>query len=149
MVQAATAARAGRRVRNDVAKTAMEAQQTIEALGDAKDVRLAFGQQTQVPLPDPILHVLVTALRELAKGKQVSVVADEAEMTTQQAADLLLVSRPYLISLLEAGQIPYRKVGTKRRILAADVLAYKAKERVRRRKLLDELSAESQQLGLD
>ena len=86
--------------------------------------------------------MLVTALKEFAKGKQVSVVADEAEMTTQQAADLLLVSRPYLIGLLDAGKIPYRKVGTKRRILAADVLAYKAKDRVRRQKVLDELSAE-------
>ncbi len=149
MVHAVSQDRPARRVRNDIAKTATEAQHTIEALGDAKDVRLAFGNRTEVPLPDSVLQVLVAALRELAKGKQVSVVTAEAEMTTQQAADLLLVSRPYLIGLLDAGKIPYRKVGTKRRILAADVLTYKAKERVRRRKLLDELSTESQQLGLE
>lgn len=149
MVKAVTHDRPARRVRNDIGKTATDAQHTIDALGDAKDVRLAFGNHTEVLLPDSVLHVLVVALKELAKGKQVSVVAAEAEMTTQQAADLLLVSRPYLIGLLDAGKIPYRKVGTKRRILAADVLAYKAKDRVRRRKLLDELSAESQQLGLD
>lgn len=149
MVNAVTHDRPARRVRNDIGKTATDAQHAIDALGDAKDVRLAFGNHREVLLPDSVLHVLVAALKELAKGKHVSVVAAEAEMTTQQAADLLLVSRPYLIGLLDAGKIPYRKVGTKRRILAADVLAYKAKDRVRRRKLLDELSAESQQLGLD
>ena len=148
MVHAVTRDRPARRVRNDIGKTATDAQHTIDALGDAKDVRLVFGNHTEVPLPDSVLHVLVTALKEFAKGKQVSVVADEAEMTTQQAADLLLVSRPYLIGLLDAGKIPYRKVGTKRRILAADVLAYKAKEYKRRGKLLDELAAESQRLGL-
>jgi excisionase family DNA binding protein len=135
-------------VRHDIGKTATESQHAIEALATAKDVRLAVGDHTEVPLPDSVLHVLVAALKEFAKGKRVSVVAAEAEMTTQQAADLLLVSRPYLIGLLDAGKIPYRKVGTKRRILAADVLAYKAKEYKRRGKLLDELAAESQRLGL-
>ena len=148
MVNAVIQDRPPRRVRSNIGTTATDAQHTIEALGETTDVRLAFGDHTEVQLSAPVLHVLVTALKEFAKGKQVSVVADEAEMTTQQAADLLLVSRPYLIGLLDAGKIPYRKVGTKRRILAADVLAYKAKDRVRRRKLLDELSAESQRLGL-
>ncbi len=137
-----------RRGHGDIGKTATDAQRTMAALGDAKDVRLVFAEHTEVPLPAAVFEVLVAALKQFAKGKQVSVVADESEMTTQQAADLLQVSRPYLIGLLEAGKIPYRKVGTKRRLLASHVLAYKAKERDRRRKLLDELSAESQRLGL-
>lgn len=149
MVNAVIHDRPARRVRSDIGKTATDAQHTIEALGDSREVWLTFGDHTEVPLSAPVLNVLILALKEFAKGKQVSVVADEAEMTTQQAAQLLLVSRPYLIGLLDAGKIPYRKVGTKRRILATDVLAYKAKERVRRRKVLDDLSVEAQRLGLD
>jgi excisionase family DNA binding protein len=149
MVIAITDEKLPRPVRSDFRKTAADAQHTIEALGDAKEVRLSVGDHAGIPLPESVVHMLVAALKEFAKGRQVSVVGADAEMTTQQAADLLLVSRPYLISLLNAGKIPYRKVGTKRRILAEDVQAYKATERVRQRKLLDELAAESQELGLD
>jgi excisionase family DNA binding protein len=137
-----------RRLRADIGKDATDAQHLIDALGDATDVRLVFGRHAEVPLPAGALDVLVAALKQFAIGKEVSVVSVEAEMTTQQAADLLLVSRPYLIGLLDAGQIPYRKVGTKRRLLVADVLAYKAKDDKRRRKVLDELTAEAQKLGL-
>jgi excisionase family DNA binding protein len=132
----------------DIGKTATDAKRTIAALGDAKDVRLAFGQHSEVPLPAFALDLLVSVLKQLAKGKQVSVVPVEAEITTQQAADMLLVSRPFLIGLLDAGKIPHRKVGTKRRLIAADVLAYKAKEDKRRDACLDELAAEAQRLGL-
>lgn len=148
MGTAAIQHRPPRRDQTDVGKTANDAQHIIDALGDAKDVRLVVGQRTEVPLPAGALDVLVAALKQLANGKQVSIVPVDAEMTTQEAADLLRVSRPYLIGLLDAGKIPYRKVGTKRRLLVADVLAYKSQDDKRRRKLLDELSAEAQKLGL-
>jgi excisionase family DNA binding protein len=84
-----------------------------------------------------------------ASGRQgVLVVNANDKMTLQQAADTLLVSRGFLIGLLDNGRIPHRRVGTKRRLLLSDVLAYKANEYKRRSALLDELAAEGQKLGL-
>ncbi len=104
--------------------------------------------QQNAALPQPIVELVVNILEEVSRGNDVSVVGLRRELTTQQAAELLNVSRPYLIRLLETGQIPFRKVGTKRRILQADVLRYKHLEEVKAKKTLDELAAEAQKLGL-
>lgn len=88
------------------------------------------------------------AVRELAIGNGVSILPAATELTTQRAADLLNVSRPYLIRLLERGEIPYRKVGTHRRVQLSDVIAYRGRRDLELRRALDELTHDGEELGL-
>lgn len=99
-------------------------------------------------VPREAAVLLAQILGYLANGEGVNVMPDSAELTTQQAAEFLNVSRPYLIKLLESGQIPYRRVGTHRRIRFRDLRAYQSKDDLERRRAADELTQLSQELGL-
>lgn len=99
-------------------------------------------------LPDRAVRLLLDVLSNMADGNAVTLVPVDAELTSQQAADLLNVSRPFLIQLLESGEIPYHKVGKHRRVRSKDVMAYKHRIDNKRHEVLDELVAEAQQLGL-
>ncbi|GAA3986832.1 helix-turn-helix domain-containing protein [Thermobifida alba] len=100
-------------------------------------------------LPRAALELLAGVLAHMAAGRGVSIVPAHAELTTQEAADLLNVSRPHLIGLLNAGEIEYRKVGTHRRVRADSLLDYMRRDDQRRREAADELSALNRELGLD
>ncbi|MBD2594466.1 helix-turn-helix domain-containing protein [Nostoc spongiaeforme FACHB-130] len=100
-----------------------------------------------IPIPESVDKVLRKVVQAMASGKLVSIVIQEQEFTTQQAADFLNVSRPYLIKLLEQGEISYIMVGTHRRVRFEDLQQYKQQRDSKRRQLLDELIAESQELG--
>lgn len=103
----------------------------------------------EVELPPELVPLLVEVLGQMANGNGVRVVPVHAELTTQQAADLLNTSRPYVIKLLGAGAIPFHLTGTHRRVKLGDLLAYKRVRDAERRVLLDELTSEAQEMGLD
>ncbi len=101
-----------------------------------------------VEIPGHALRLLVDLLERIACGHAVTVASIHAELTTQQAADHLNVSRPYLLRLLAQGDIPYREVGTRRRVLLVDLLEYDRQDVAKRNAIADELTVEAQRLGL-
>lgn len=109
---------------------------------------LPDGAHADLVVPTAVLPLFLSTLRELGHGKGVAVIATDTELTTQQAADILKVSRPYFVKLLTEGKLPYRAVGSRRRVLLADLLRYRESETIARHEGLDELAAEAQRLGM-
>lgn len=106
----------------------------------------ADGQEIQ--LPPVITQVLNEIITILCQGNSLTLIPMDKELTTQQSADILNVSRPFIIKLLENNQIPYRKVGTHRKILMKDLIEYKTRTSEKRKTKLSELVNLSQELGL-
>ena len=109
--------------------------------------RLTAADGTEIDLPESVFQVLRQVVHILAQGDGVSIVPVHKELTTQQAADILNVSRPYLIALLDKGQIEYSRTGKHRRIQFGNLLAYKRKRDQERREQLAELTRLSEELG--
>lgn len=99
-------------------------------------------------LPDDAAAMVRRLLEDYAAGRRPRVIPDEADVSTFQAADILNVSRPHVIKLLEEGAMPFRMVGTHRRIRLADVIAYKAIKDRDSDAAMDELVAQAQELKL-
>ncbi|MBI4499207.1 MAG: helix-turn-helix domain-containing protein [Chloroflexi bacterium] len=102
----------------------------------------------RLPLPASVSTLLTQLVQELARGRAVTIIPVDAELTTQQAADVLNISRPYLMKLLEAGEIPYRKVGTHRRVKIQDLMAYRQRRSQVRREAFATMAQDAQRLGL-
>lgn len=118
------------------------------ALTDAETTaRLTVGRDHAFSLPAEAAVLLKRLLVLLARGDGVSVVGVQEELTTQQAANLLNVSRQYLVRLLDAGEIPSRRTASHRRVAAADVLAYKAVRDEKRRQGLQKLTRLTEELN--
>lgn len=101
----------------------------------------------EILLPDSIYQALRQVIHMMAAGQVISLVPYEHYLSSQEAADLLNISRPYLYTLLEQGEIPYIKVGTHRRIQFEDLIQYKQQRDGQRRQALSELATFSQELG--
>ncbi len=106
------------------------------------------GSDEIVEIPLKALKLFTTIVSKMAEGKSVSLFATETELTTQQAANILNVSRPHLVKLLEIGEIAFIKVGSHRRILLEDILKYESKLKKERRSGLNSLAKEAQKLNL-
>jgi len=106
------------------------------------------GQERPFELPTGAVAMLMEILEAMAAGRGVTLIPENAELTTVQAADVLNVSRPFLIKLLDENALPHRKVGKHRRIRMEDVMAYKARIDRERESVLDELAREAQESGM-
>jgi excisionase family DNA binding protein len=140
---------------NDDSKAALETLKALStrASGPAEElVRLKFRSRTgvsrNVPLPPLAFELLVEILKRMAAGNAVTIVPLRKELTTHEAAEILNVSRPFVIGLLEKGEMPFRKVGTHRRIPLSALLEYKRKTDAIRDEALDVLATQAQELKL-
>ncbi len=139
------------------AKASEEAQVALRALTGVRGRRASRalkvradgdGPEVAVTVPREAFDLFLEILGQMANGNAVTIVPVHAELTTQQAADLLNVSRPYLIALLDEGKIPFRLVGTHRRVKAADLVTYKAIDDEQRKEAAAALTEEAEKLGL-
>lgn len=115
--------------------------------GQTPALRLVCAGDESIEIPPSMLHVLGQVAEVMARGDAVAVLPVCQEITTQQAADLLNVSRQYLIRLLDEGRIPFRRTGKHRRLRVSDVLSYKSARDQDRRAGLRELSRLTEDFG--
>ncbi|MDA0637175.1 helix-turn-helix domain-containing protein [Nonomuraea sp. MCN248] len=150
----------GIQVKRSIEPGSMDAQVAARAVRRIKDYLMRHPEKEVIPvageigneealiLPRDAVSLLAYILAQAAEGRGVSVVPSHAELTTQQAADMLNVSRPYLIRLLEDGAVPYRLVGKHRRITVEDLMAYIRRDDLKRRSAADDLASLGQELGI-
>ncbi len=131
-------------------KQAQESSRLLAACigrGEPARLRVIDGNE-EIEVPISALRMLEQILAQMAKGNGVTIIPVNAVLTTQEAADFLNVSRPYLVGLVERGELPFTKVGTHRRIQFKDLLEYKNRTMAASKQALNELATEAQQLGM-
>ena len=108
----------------------------------------AGGRSGPVEIPAPAADLLLRLLNQLAQGHAVTIVPVQSELTTQQAAEILGVSRPFVVKEIEERRLPARKVGTRRRVMLGDLMTYKQRSDASRQRALADLAALDEELGL-
>ena len=132
-------------------KDAKMAATASRVIAKAKDKRAELRVRVNdkdLTLPSAARDLLIHLLEEMAQGNAITLIPVHAELTTQEAADVLNVSRPHLIKLLEEGKLPYHKVGTHRRVKYRDLDSYGKAFEVRRQKTMEALAKQAQDLEL-
>ena len=133
----------------DEIKIAQESSRTLSRFLK-RNLRVQIAETEEiVELPVSAVRLLVDLLTNMAEGNAVTLMPIHAELTTQQAADLIGISRPYLIKLLEDGEITYHMVGTHRRIYFQDLKNYMDKNKQAREEALNELAVQAQDLDME
>lgn len=135
------------------AVVARRAADSLKAVAEANEsVKVSIegpGPRIIVPLPAPAVAMFHAVLEAMANRTPISLIPYDAELSTQQAADFLNVSRPFLVGKLESGELSYRKVGTHRRVRFSDLVAYERKSRADQVVALAHLHDEERRLGLE
>lgn len=121
-------------------------QQIDEIFRQHRTARLVAPDGETTEIPESVFHALQLVVKSMVRGQTITLMPHDKDLTTQEAADLLRVSRPHLIKLLDQDAIPHHKVGTHRRVRIDDLLAYRAKRDTTRREKLDELIRISEEL---
>lgn len=127
---------------------ARNAKQVLDAHAPAAGLRVHLDDGQELVLPQAAAQLLAHLLEEMSAGNAVTLIPIHAELTTQQAADLLNVSRPFLIQLLDTGRIPYHKTGTHRRVRFADLQAFRRQFEAEREKAMEALAQQAQELEM-
>lgn len=120
----------------------------MPSLDEDLELQVVEGHVAKIKLPAMAVRLLLDILEQMSRGNAVTFIPIHAELTTQQAADVLNVSRPFLIKLIEEGVLKHRKVGTHRRIRYDDLMAYKHDIDNKRLKALEELVNQAQDLDM-
>lgn len=128
------------------AKDAPELDSLVTALR-AAPTALVGPDGTQTPLPEEVYRALKRVVDAMSQGLAITVAPHNTQLTTQEAADLLGVSRPTLVRLLEDGEIPFERRGRHRRVMLADIVAYQESARAERRATLDEMTRRAAEDG--
>jgi len=111
-------------------------------------LKLGGADDKEITLPDSILRLVYEALVSAATGKRVRLVEEDEEVSPEKAAEFLQVSRPYLVKLLDGGEIPFHYVGTHRRITVSDLIEYKRERKIKSKEALRKMVELSEEMGL-
>jgi len=133
---------------DDAELAAKASRHLSRARHEGAELRVQVDGGEMLRLPKAVSDLLYHLLAEMAQGHGVTLCPVHAELTTQEAADYLNVSRPYLIRLLEQGKVPFHMVGTHRRVKFSDLEAFRKTAEDERRRVMDELAAQAQELGM-
>jgi excisionase family DNA binding protein len=130
-----------------IPKTQAEQIRELRRFVQQGGAKLVASDGRQIEIPEPVHDLLLAILKNLQAGKAISIVPEHQQLTTQRAADILGVSRPFLVGLLESGQIPFHMVGSHRRIYLRDLLDYKRQRDQARHEAINNMARAEMEAG--